>query len=101
MAVCLSCFVRLLSFCCLLSILPVLAVLSLPFYVVYNGISVSFRVESYSDWSDFTSCLSDNGVTFDDMYQYLSAYSSFSDYDEKQYNGSIASYYYFCTHIEG
>ena len=50
-----------------------------------------------SDWSNFTSCLSTNDVTFDDMHQYLSTYQ-FSDY---YYNGSIASYYFFCTHIEG
>jgi len=41
--------------------------------------------------------MSTNDVTFDDMYQYLSSYR-FSDY---YYNGSIASYYFFCTHIEG
>jgi len=50
-----------------------------------------------SDWSNFTSCLSANGATFDDMHKYLSTYR-FSDY---YYNGSIASYYFFCTHLKG
>jgi len=31
------------------------------------------------------------------MYEYLSSYNSFSDY---YYNGSIASYYYFCKNTD-
>jgi len=58
----------------------------------------TFVLRLISDWSEFTSCLSTNDVTFDDMYGYLSTYQ-FSY--ERHYNGSIASYYYFCTHIGG
>jgi len=49
------------------------------------------------DWNEFTSCLSTKGVTFDDMYKYLSTYA-FSD---RHYNGSIASYRFFNMNVEG
>ena len=51
----------------------------------------------HSDWNTLTTCLDANDVTFDDMYQYL---SSFTFYD-RYYNGSVGSYRFFCSHIEG
>jgi len=51
----------------------------------------------YSQWSSFIGCLDSNDVTFDDMYQYLSSFS----FSARDYSGSIGSYRFFCSHIEG
>jgi len=69
---------------------------TLTFYIISYVAYTMFCVMFISDWSDFTSCLSTNDVTFDDMYKYLSTYQ-FHDY---YYNATVASYYFFCTHIE-
>jgi len=48
------------------------------------------------DWSNFTTCLSTSGATFDDMYQYLSSFW----FNYIYYNGSVGSYKFFCSQIE-